>query len=230
MEVRRAASTSPPWPTSSRLIWTSSSRTSAIGCKAMNPVDGPLPYDRAFTALIVAERARKGTGATTLHRSAAPYWLAAVAVRELHSERRPGVRTPGSLVIADVGHLHHPLHRGSIGFDGAPGVTALAGRMAMIGVYYSPESLTQAQYEEAGRSWRPQKLRRQSYTRASARRASWPYSRSGRRRKLTTPIPQSCSRSLKKSGSSLHDRPMLFRSFRYTPARAEGSRRCADGG
>jgi hypothetical protein len=30
--------------------------------ESMNPVDAPLPYDRAFTALIVAERARKGRG------------------------------------------------------------------------------------------------------------------------------------------------------------------------
>lgn len=28
----------------------------------MNPVDAPLPYDRAFTALIVADRARQGSG------------------------------------------------------------------------------------------------------------------------------------------------------------------------
>lgn len=30
--------------------------------QSMNPVDVPLLYNRAFTALIVAERARKGSG------------------------------------------------------------------------------------------------------------------------------------------------------------------------
>jgi hypothetical protein len=30
--------------------------------QGMNPVDAPLPYNRAFTALIVAERAKKKGG------------------------------------------------------------------------------------------------------------------------------------------------------------------------